>query len=206
VLSTLEPLALTSGDNQAMVYTYRMARRLVKTIFLLTIPFVLLAHNSGADTVYRTVGEDGVVSFSDKAPEDTANTEKVNIVVAEPASDDTTQQRLEDMRETTDRMVADRMAREKHRAELGKLQAEQQYSNDEPYRMQGSVEYQSEYYYPQHYFRPIRPGHRPGHGNRPNRPNRPHIEPYPDYNDYPASLIRRSYNPQVREAVRHTRR
>lgn len=33
-------------------------------------------------------------------------------------------QRLEEMRETTDRMVADRMAREKHSAEVEKLQAE----------------------------------------------------------------------------------
>ena len=172
---------------------------------LLLCPMIAL----GA-TVYRTVDENGVVSFSDAPPEGDPMAESITIDTPQPQSPEAARQRLEDMRETTDRMVADRMAREKHRAELRKLQAEeelqQQYNNAAPYRMQESVEYQSQYYYPRHYFRPIRPGHRPGHGNRPNRPNRPDIEPYLDYNNYPASLIQRSYNPQVREAVRNTRR
>jgi hypothetical protein len=77
-----------------------------------------------AATVYKTVDEDGVVSFSDTKPisDEPVETLKIN-GQAPPVSADE-QQRLEDMRETTDRMAADRMAREKQRAELRQQQAQ----------------------------------------------------------------------------------
>jgi septal ring-binding cell division protein DamX len=76
-----------------------------------------------AATVYKTVDEDGVVSFSDTKPASDEPVETLKINAQAPAgSAEEEQQRLEDMRETTDRMAADRMAREKQRAELRQQQ------------------------------------------------------------------------------------
>ena len=76
-----------------------------------------------AATVYKTVDEDGVVSFSDTKPAGEEPVETLKINAQAPAGTaEEEQQRLEDMRETTDRMAADRMAREKQRAELRQQQ------------------------------------------------------------------------------------
>ncbi len=177
-----------------------------------------------ATTVYKTVDENGVVTFSDAAPDDGAAAEKLDIDVAQPQPDSTGQERLEAMRETTDRMVEDRMAREKHRAEMRKLQAEQRVV--EAAYPPAQPEYN--YYYPTSvvsgrsrrdgrfglYYRgdnfgayygnrPVRPEHpiarpplRPGHGD--------HYRPSPSqpvYNEYPASQVRKGYDPRVRRVI-----
>lgn len=77
-------------------------------------------------TVYRTVDENGVVSFSDSPPEGDPDAESFQIATPEPQDAEEAQQRLEDMRETTDRMASDRREREKHRAELREIQGDQQ--------------------------------------------------------------------------------
>ena len=74
---------------------------------------------AAAQTVYKTV-EDGVVTFSDTPPAE-GSAEEVTLRVPPPAEDAALQERLEAMRESTDRMAADRRAREKHRAELRAL-------------------------------------------------------------------------------------
>ena len=80
--------------------------------------------SSHAATVYKTVNEDGTTSFSDTKPVTDAPVEKVKINVQESSlTPQEQQQRLDDMRETTDRMASDRMEREQQRA---KLQAKQQ--------------------------------------------------------------------------------
>ncbi len=158
-------------------------------------------------TVYRTVDEDGVVTFSDTPPppETAVETLVIDLPEEQPGASD--QAWLDDMRETTDRMAADRREREKHRAELRKLQAESRPPT------QVVVEEKNTYLgYPLYYGRP---GWRPGIGHRP-RPEppvaRPPLRPpgsqgpqgarpyQPDF-DYPASLIRRGYSPEVRRAV-----
>jgi hypothetical protein len=85
---------------------------------------LLYCTTSQAATVYKTVDEDGVVSFSDTKPisEEPVETLKIN-AQAPPVSAEE-KQRLEDMRETTDRMAADRMARDKQRADLRQQQAQ----------------------------------------------------------------------------------
>lgn len=75
-----------------------------------------------AATVYKTVDEDGVVSFSDTKPVSEEPVETLKINAQAPPVSAEEQQRLEDMRETTDRMASDRMAREKQRAELRQQQ------------------------------------------------------------------------------------
>jgi hypothetical protein len=156
-----------------------------------------------AATVYKTVDDKGVVSFSDTLPAANLVVETVVIEEQIPPSSELTEQRLEDMRETTDRMVADRMAREKHRAELrtldlqrSALQAQQQtpdyydtttvYNGYAPYPVRRQWRRPN---YPQH---PIPPLLHPA-------PVLPGATPLPG-NDYPASLIRKGYDPKVRAA------
>jgi len=158
-------------------------------------------------TVYRTVDDAGVVTFSDTPPPQGTAVETMVIDLPEGESNTADQTWLDAMRETTDRMAADRREREKHRAELRKLQAESQPPT------QVVVEEQDDYWgYPLYYGRP---GWRPGGGHRP-RPGHPvarpplrppgssgppQAQPYqPDF-DYPASLIRKGYSPEVRRAM-----
>jgi hypothetical protein len=136
-----------------------------------------------AETVFRSVDENGVVTFSDTPPDGDAEVESITIDTPEAQSPEAARQRLEDMRETTDRMAADRREREKHRAEMRELQARTQ-----PQSQNGQVPYYSDYYpvYSggridrRRYYggTPWRPGYgtRPGIGDRP-RPEHPIARP-----------------------------
>jgi len=173
-----------------------------------------------AATVYKTVDAKGVVTYSDTPPPEGAEVETLVIDVqqAEPSQD--AQDQLEAMRETTDRMVADRQLREQHRAEMRKLQSE---SRPQVVDDSATSGYDGTYtgYYPYNYPYPVyrpRPGHHPGHlpgggyWPRPGHPIAwPPLRPRPPVRipaediispgyDYPASLIRRSYSPEVRAA------
>jgi hypothetical protein len=175
-----------------------------------------------AATVYKTVDEDGVANFTDIKPAGEAPVETLVIDARTPQVSDAERQRLRDMRDSTDRMASDRMAREKHRAELRQLQAQTparqqpqyQYPEDYSPRYLGySSGYSGYYNYPAR--RPWRRKHRP----RPEHPiaGRPIAQPplrrpAPGHssdirtslpgNNYPASLIRKSYDPKVRAAFR----
>ena len=166
---------------------------------------LLAAGPLSAATVYKTVDENGVVSYSDTAPAIEQEAEVMVIDVPAPQDSESAQQQLEAMRETTDRMVADRQQREKHRAEMRKLQAE-----SEPQVIEYGAPADSGDIYTGYYPYPV---YRPGGGYRP-RPThpiaRPPLRPRPGYpprediispgHDYPASLIRRGYSPEVRAA------
>lgn len=174
-----------------------------------------------AATVYRTVDEDGAVSFTDIRPTGEVPVETLVIDARTPQVSESERQRLQDMRATTDRMASDRMAREKHRAELRQFQAQTQakyqpqYPVDDNSRHIGySSGYSGYYNYPAR--RPWKRQHKP----RPEHPiaGRPIARPplrlpvqghnsdirasLPG-NNYPASLIRRSYDPKVRAALRN---
>jgi hypothetical protein len=82
-------------------------------------------------TVYRSVDEQGVVTFSDQPPADSP-ADVIEIDVAAPEPDPQLEARLEAMRETTDRMAADRREREQHRAELRALAAQDNPPPSEP--------------------------------------------------------------------------
>ena len=167
---------------------------------------LLSALQAGATTVYKTVDEHGVVSYSDTKPDTDTAVETMTIDVADPEVSAQARQRLEDMRETTDRMAADRMAREKHRAEMRQL-------NDQQYREPADYPefYDSSTIYTGYSRRRSRwdNHHRP----RPEHPiARPPLRPRPDhhyregvsrpvYNEYPASLVRKGYDPRVREVI-----
>jgi len=186
--------------------------RMLAAISVLGLALLGSALPASAATVYKTVGENGVVTYSDKPPAAEVEVETLVIDVQTPELSEPAQQQLEALRETTDRMVADRQQREKHRAEMRKLQVE-----SEP-RTQ-VIDYAAPFgyggiyggYYPYPVYRPGS-GHRPGGGYRPRPENpiaRPPLRPpaqlpargiiSPGY-DYPASLIRRGYSPEVRAA------
>ncbi|MEE4278508.1 MAG: DUF4124 domain-containing protein [Halieaceae bacterium] len=73
-----------------------------------------------AQTVYRSIQDDGVTSFSDTPPE-ARKAEKIVIDTPKPSNDASLEERLATMRETTERMAEDRRERERHRAELKAL-------------------------------------------------------------------------------------
>lgn len=90
---------------------------------LLVSVLLSLACGAAADstTVYRFVDSNGVVGFSDTPPPGNVSAEALRIVAPVSAPADTLQ-RLEAMRQTTDRMAADRQEREARR-ELVRLRA-----------------------------------------------------------------------------------
>jgi len=88
-------------------------------IFLAVLCAPVLAEPT---TVYRTVDAQGTVTFSDQPPGD-APAEVLSIDVPPPADPALAEARLAAMRETTERMAADRRAREAARAELAAAQA-----------------------------------------------------------------------------------
>ena len=167
-----------------------------------------------AASVYRTVDADGVVRFSDSKPEGDAPVETLVIDVPAPQSGDMARQRLQAMREISDRMAADRMAREKHRTELRLLQAQMQPPQQPPYQADNSPVY---FVYPPgysgYYNYPARRSWKRGHGRQPGHtiprpsvypPTHGHRSrtryPIPD-NDYPPQRIHKGYSPRVRSAL-----
>jgi hypothetical protein len=90
---------------------------------LFLLAFFLHCPAGLATTVYKSMDENGVVSFSDTLPDDSPAVETFEITIHETASSDSTEL-LEEMRQTTDRMAADRREREKHRAEMRQLQSD----------------------------------------------------------------------------------
>ena len=168
----------------------------VLAVVALWLAATLCAPLLPAATVYRSVDANGVVSFSDTQPADAAEVETLVIEVQQPQLTETEQERLEAMRETTDRMAADRQAREQQRAELRQQAARQQAAQPPTTYVIDSGGYPL--YYPYIVRRPgwYRP--RPDHpiARPPMRPGQP--VPYSGSHDYPASLIRQGYSPQVR--------
>ena len=88
----------------------------VPLVFL--IPALAMAESA---VVYKSVDEQGVVSFSDVPPENSGAVEQLEINATQANSTGEYLENFEAMRETTDRMAEDRRAREKHRAEMREL-------------------------------------------------------------------------------------
>lgn len=180
-----------------------------RIIYCVPALFLLYTLPGTATTVYKSIDESGVVSFSDTVIKENEQLEEVTIDIEATPPDDQAEQRLEDMRETTDRMAADRMAREKHRAEMRELQAKadavrtpQYYSDDYQYQDYRTVYTGGSYGY---YRYPYRRHYRKHHGRpRPEHPiARPPLRPHtrPAYRDkFPAPHIRPLFTPRTRGA------
>jgi Domain of unknown function (DUF4124) len=140
--------------------------RLLASFLLMFSPLVL----GQQATVYKTVDEQGVVSFSDTPPADAADAEKLQIDTPVPQPTGEYEKNLEAMRETTDRMAEDRRAREKHRAEMRELAARSGSQG------QAAQPAQYDHYLPSYsysssgHYRPGRPPWRPGYRPKPEHP------------------------------------
>ena len=127
-----------------------------------------------ADTVFRTVDDNGMASFSDTRPEGDTSVETLVIDVHSPQLSDLEQHRLKLIRETSDRMAAARMAREKHRAELRLLEVQFQSQQQIQYQPRYQPDNTPSYFgyssgYPGYYYYPAR-----RHGHRGHRSRREH--------------------------------
>lgn len=154
-----------------------------------------------AATVYKSTDENGVVTFSDVKPEEDTLVEMVVIDNQARPPSEQEQQRLEQMRETTDRMAADRMAREKHRVDMRQAEAEvlaaQQSQDYSPYYDYGPTIYSSGY------------GNRRWRRDRP-WPEHPVVRPpllppggyRPPVSSFPAPHIRPLFIPKTRGSIR----
>jgi hypothetical protein len=157
-----------------------------------------------------------VVSFSDSPPEGDPDAESFQIDTPAPQDTQEAQRRLDDMRETTDRMADDRREREKHRAQMREIQGDNQWQ-----QQQAPPSYDSGYadYYPPIYTSssrsirrrnyygsaPWRPDYRP----RPEHPiARPPIRPGIDHRPrvQPDSNINRGSNSQLMRPMVSPRR
>ncbi len=123
-------------------------------------------------TIYKSVDEYGNTRFSDTPPGDGSATEIIQVNSAEPLSDAQYRARLDDMRQTTDRLVAARQERERLRAELRQAAVDEAASTPtmepaaaEDWRDDGS-------YYPYPVYAPY-----PRARNQPHY-GRPHYRPY----------------------------
>lgn len=84
---------------------------------LLLIVALMAPLSSFAVTVYKSVDADGNVSYSDTPPADGRSAESIQITEYATGLSAEDMIRLQSMRETTDRMRDDRLAREEQRAQ-----------------------------------------------------------------------------------------
>lgn len=144
--------------------------RLIPLLLLLLVQGVAAQEQA---TVYKSVDEHGVVTFSDTPPANAEDAQQLQINTPPPSSTGEYQENLEAMRETTDRMAADRREREKHRAEMRELQARtntyRQPSNNEAIGYDNYITGYRNYTGGGHY-KPGRPPWRPGHRPKPEHP------------------------------------
>lgn len=171
-----------------------------------------LATTAGGATIYKSVDGQGRVTFSDQPPAEGKVVSVMEYRESQAGPSALDQQRIEAMREVTDRMAADRREREASRA---RARAARQTREPEPYYRdydgalfeRYSVGYSG--YYPAYPRRVLHkhpghrpPGFRPGHGRPPiyrPRPERPsHTAASAGFNPYPASLVRRHYTSAAR--------
>lgn len=160
---------------------------------------LLLAQTATATTVYRSVDANGVVVFSDTRPDQHESVQTLEIDTPAATSDGLLTERLQAMRESTDRLAAERRAREKHRAEL-RLLADQKQDHAPAPRDARYDAPDIDLYLPDYFGHSA--AHRRPHYNGPRRQRSPIAAPNSGarFNDYPASLIRKGYDPRAREA------
>ena len=151
-------------------------------------------------TVYKSVDEYGRVTFSDQPPETAATVEVLEYRVPEISRSALDTARLEAMRETTDRMAADRRERE-----IARARARERAAASRDARTQLGA-YRNQRYYAGSYPLLQRPVVRPPY-LRPPHPRPPHGRPQPpratDFNPRqfrgPGNVVRRNYSGRARD-------
>ncbi len=154
---------------------------------------LLICLPCAAATVYKSVDARGRITFSDTPPEQAVTIEKLVIEVQPAASPELYLERMAAMTEITDKIAVERREREQARLEI-RQQAETRYIETSPVLVQGSYSGYGSY-----------SGQRRGyHRRNPHTPTHPIVHPPLQplrgpalVNQYPASLVRRSYSPRV---------
>ena len=173
---------------------------------------LLLSMESMGTTIYKSVDAEGRVTFSDQPPPGDEVVDVLEYREPGPTTSALDRERIEAMREVTERMAADRREREadRARARAARQQAAPSsgYPGDTP-----EADYDRTYtgFYPAYRVRKPRPGFRPPHARPPHvRPPvaRPPVQRPPEagddsgqavgFNSWPASLIRRHYTSAAR--------
>ena len=160
----------------------------------------LAAQLAGAATVYKSVDEQGRVTFSDQPPA-AGKVEVLQYHIAGKSRSALDTARLEAMRETTDRMAADRREREAARARARSQAAAQRAAAAPTYV------YPEDRYYSSAYLLPGRPLVRPP--QRPPHVRPPHLRPpsgrppaaafNPKQFRGPGNIVRRNYSGRARD-------
>ncbi|GAB3319111.1 DUF4124 domain-containing protein [Haliea atlantica] len=99
----------------ARVYTVGMWRVILSCSLVVLASFPARGQE-GTTRVYRTVNEQGVVEFSDTPPAEGVAVRQLEIAPIQPVDPAQVRADLEALRETTDRLVAERSAREAQRS------------------------------------------------------------------------------------------
>jgi Domain of unknown function (DUF4124) len=128
-----------------------------------------MAAQAGAATVYKTVDAAGKVSYSDTPPAQGVAAEVIDVPEGRETDPDAAA-RLDEMRATTDRMQADRRAREQERA-MQYVPAYPAYPADPAYSEPAESEGDSDSIWMVPYYQ--RPPYWHGGGHRPRPPQRP---------------------------------
>lgn len=115
------------------------------TVWLLAASLGLFVPGAIAATVYKTVDENGRVTYSDQPPGDGEVVEVLDLQIEPRSAEDVAgdMARIEAMRETTDRMAADRRERESARAQA---RAEAEAARAAAYQQQYPDYYYDDYY------------------------------------------------------------
>ena len=150
---------------------------------------LLLSFPCSAATVYKSIDARGRISYSDSPPVAAVSVETLVLHVRSPEVSDEYRSRLAEMTEVTNRMAADRLQREQARMESRQRLA--------------STSATSEFVISEEYY-PVYSSTRQQHYRRGYYPRPPVVYPHlvpvrgqPLVNQYPASVVRRSYGPHV---------
>lgn len=132
-----------------------MANKMFPVAAVTIVVFAFVSKAMASD-IYRWVDDDGVVHFSDTAPADETNVERLRVNSANPTDYDpaddpySIRKQAERIGEIWSRLEERREKRREKRREAAERQPIYAYQPDYPYR-----------YYPPGYYVPGRPGHRP---------------------------------------------
>jgi hypothetical protein len=168
---------------------------------LLFIPLLLMCLPCSAATVYKSVDLRGRVTFSDTPPAQAVSVETLEVQVQSAADPELYLRRMAVMSELTDKIAAARVQREQQRLASRKQRAEP--GPGAPAARQDVYYdgYYSGYYnsYYNSYYNPVRRRHRlnPYPVHPAARAPHPPLRGPALVNQYPASLVRRSYSPRV---------
>jgi hypothetical protein len=164
-----------------------------RLLFLLPL---LICLPCNAATVYKSVDARGRVTFSDTPPEQAVSVQILEVQAQTAHDPELYLQRMAVMTEVTDKIAAARLQREKLRLSA-KSSGRELGAGD--FAVQGGAYYDNynNNYASSGYYNGVRRHHRKRPVHPIVYPPKPQLRGAAQVNQYPASLVRRSYSPRV---------